>query len=42
MQRLPSLEDFKPIKRLGYGSKYKFLLTLGKLAVHFSAYKTWA
>jgi hypothetical protein len=42
MPRHPKLDDFKPIERLGQGGKYKFLLVLGKLAVHFSAYKTWA
>jgi hypothetical protein len=30
------------LKLLGKGGKYKFLLIFGKLAVNFSAYKTWA
>jgi hypothetical protein len=36
-----TLQDFKRLRSLGEGGKYKFLLILGRLAVHFSAYKTW-
>jgi hypothetical protein len=36
-----TLRDFKRIRCLGEGGKYKFLLILGRLAMHFSAYKIW-
>jgi hypothetical protein len=34
MPWVPTLNDFEPIKRLGEGGKYTFLLILGKLAVY--------
>jgi hypothetical protein len=36
-----SVEDFRSIKLLGAGGKYYCLLILGRITVHFSAYKTW-